>query len=127
MFMLRSFMLSNGLQWQVKSYIDCHSTNVIYFLSCNLCKGEKTYIGKTVGKPIKGFKGRMNQHISESSDGNSSCRFPQHIYECGIKNGNFEETYFKIFIMLSLKSPDRLEVLESTFHKRGYAVLNRIN
>ena len=37
---------------------------------------HETYIGKTVGDPVNGFKTRMNNHISESRKGISSCNSP---------------------------------------------------
>ena len=36
-----------------------------------MCKKKKTYIGKTVGDNIVGFKSGMNQHISDSRTGDS--------------------------------------------------------
>ena len=34
-----------------------------------MCKKKETYIEKTVGDNIVGFKSRMNQHISENRTG----------------------------------------------------------
>ena len=50
-----------------------------------MCK-LKTSIGKSIGDANIGFKKRMNNHISRI--GFSSCWFPRHVYQCGIKNGN---------------------------------------
>ena len=47
-----------------------------------MCNYE-TYIGKTVGNNVTGFKGRVNKHISESKTGVSTCKFPRHVYSCG--------------------------------------------
>ena len=30
-----NFITSNGYNWKIRCYINCHSTNVLYFLSCN--------------------------------------------------------------------------------------------
>ena len=47
----------------------------------------ETYIGKTVGDHIHGFKTRMNNHITESRSGVSSCKLPIHVFNC-IKRNN---------------------------------------
>ena len=121
-----NFKLANGQTWEVKSHITCHSCNVIYFLKCNICKKE-SYIGKTKGdyKHGRGFKVRMNQHISESKTGRSSCKFPIHVYNCGTKNYNLNEPFFEIYIMTSMNDDKRLESLETSFHKRGFDTLNK--
>ena len=79
------FQLANKKIWKIKSHINCHSRNVIYHLKCKFCMHE-TYIGKTVGDPVNGFKTRMNNHISESRKGISSCQFPIHIFNCSKQN-----------------------------------------
>ena len=38
----------NGYNWKIRCHINCHSTNVLYFLSCNSCNGDTTNTGKTV-------------------------------------------------------------------------------
>ena len=43
-----SFITSNGYNWKITCHINCHSTNVLYFLSCNSSNGNTTYTGKTV-------------------------------------------------------------------------------
>ena len=43
-----SFITSNGYNWKIRCHINCHSTNVLYFLSCNSSNGNTTYTGKTV-------------------------------------------------------------------------------
>ena len=85
----------------------------------------QTYIGKTVGNHIHGFKTRMNNHITESRSGVSTCKFPIHVFNC-IKRNNrqLEEPFFYIYVMLSLKSNSCLESLETLFQKRGYDTLN---
>ena len=41
----------------------------------------ETYIGKTIGDHIHGFKIRMN-NITESRRGVSTCKFPTHVFNC---------------------------------------------
>ena len=80
-----SFIMSNEMRWELQSHVTCRSTNIIYYLKCNMWKKKETYIGKTVGDNIVGFKSRMNQHISDSRTGVSTCKFPIHVYKCGLK------------------------------------------
>ena len=49
----------------------------------------ETYIGKTIGDHIHGFKVRTNNHITESRSGVSTCQFPIHIFNC-IKRNNIQ-------------------------------------
>ena len=39
-----SFKTSNGYNWKIRWHINCncHSTNILYFLSCNYCNGNTT-------------------------------------------------------------------------------------
>ena len=60
--------------------------NVIYYLKCNMCGHKETYIGKTVGDNVVGFKSRINQHISDCRTGISTCKFPIHVYHYAMKN-----------------------------------------
>ena len=66
----------------------------------------------------------MNQHISECRDGISTCHFPRHVYECGIKHNNLTEPFFEINIMMSLKDPQKLEFYEKYLQQKGYDTLN---
>ena len=73
----------------------------------------------------RGFKVRMNQHICGCRNGNSLCKFPQHVFKCGTEKGNLIEPYFKINIMIKLNSPDMLISYEDYYHKNKYDILNR--
>ena len=84
-------------------------------------KKRETYIGKTVGDNIVGFKSRMNQHISDSWMGVSTCKFP--IHKCGLKHKNLIEPSSEINVMMKLKSSNQLETYENYFHKKGYDAL----
>ena len=118
-----NFKLSNGKVWEIRCHITCRSNNVIYFLKCKFC-GYTTYIGKTEGDIVKGFKVRMNTHIYESKIGTSSCKFPRHVHQCMKQVNNPQEPYFEIYIMLQLKSPELLETYERAFHNRNYDIMN---
>ena len=64
------FITSNGYNWKIRCHINCHSTNVLYFSSCNSCNGNTTYTGKTVN-----FRHRMNNHITACCYGISPNKF----------------------------------------------------
>ena len=53
--------MPNGQVREIRREIDCHSVNVIYYLKCKMCNEKETYIGKTKGDNMKGFKVRINQ------------------------------------------------------------------
>ena len=50
-----------------------------------MCKKKKTYIVKTVRDNIVGLKSRMNQYISDSRTGVSTCKFPIHVHKYVLK------------------------------------------
>ena len=89
-----------------------------------LCKKKETYIGKTVGDNIVRFKSRMNQHISDSRTGVSTCKFPVHVYKCGLKNKSLNEPFFEINVMIKRKRSNQLETYENYFHKKVHDTLN---
>ena len=76
----------------------------------------ETNIVKTICNHIHGFK-TMNNHITESRSGVSMCKFPIHVFNC-IKRSNrqLEESFFYIYVMLSLNCDSFLESL----HLRHY-------
>ena len=45
-----------------------------------MCGHKETYIGKTVGDNVVGFKSRINQHINVCITRISTCKFPIHVY-----------------------------------------------
>lgn len=114
-----SFITSKGTSWSIRSHVTCKSKNVVYFLSCNLCKGRTTYIGQTTN-----LRQRMNNHISESRTGISPCIFPKHVFDCGAKNKNLKEPFFKITAFMQLKDPRQLLSHEEKLIKAGHATLN---
>ena len=114
-----SFTTPNNSTWELKSSITCQSKNVVYFLSCNVCNNEMSYIGQT-----KNLRNRMNNHISESRTGISTCSFPKHVHECGKRHNKLKETFFKIFVFLALNDPSALSYQEEKLFKGGHALLN---
>ena len=106
--------MPNGQVWEIRREIDCHSVNVIYYLKCKMCNE------KEIGDNRKGFKVRINQHISDRKTGVLTCKFPRHVYDCGINNNCLEEPFFSLNVMLRLNKSDRLETIEKHFHLNGY-------
>ena len=94
------------------------------YLKCKICNEKEAYIGKTIGDNARGFKVRINQHISDCKRGVSTYKFPRHVYDCGIKNNYLEEPFFSLNIMLRLNKSDRLETIQKNFHLKGYDTTN---
>ena len=115
----KSFVASNKKEWEIRTNIKCSSKNVIYYLSCNGCNGQTTYIGKTVD-----FRLRMNNHISSCRLGTSSNKFDNHVFKC-FGHDELIEPYFKIFAMLKLSDEAALLSYESYLHHHGYDTLNQ--
>ena len=59
-----------------------------------MCKKKETFIGKSVGDNIVGFKSRMNQYISDGRAGDSTCKFSIHVYKCGLNKQTLKRTFF---------------------------------
>ena len=118
------FTMLNGQDLEIRSEIDCHSVDAIYYLKCKMCNEKETYIGKTKRDNTKPFKVKINQHISDCETGDSTCKFPHQVYDCGIKNNCLEEPFVSLNIMLRLNKSDRLETIEKHFHLKGYDLMN---
>ena len=91
-----------------------------------MCDHKETYIGKTVGNNVVGFKSRINKHINDCRTGTSTCKFPIHVYHCTMKNKYLKEPYFQLNIMMKLKDSWLLEFYENHFHKKGCDTTNCI-
>ena len=116
--------MSNGQVLEILRQIDRQSVNFIYHLKCKMCSEKERYIWKTTGHNAKGFKVKINQHISNCKRGDSTCKFPRHVYDFSIKNYCLEEPFFDLNIMLRLNKSDRLETIEKHFHLKGYDTMN---
>ena len=66
---INKFIMSNDQILEIRSEIDCHSVNDIYYLKCKMCNEKETYIEKTLGHNTKGFKVTTNQHIFDCETG----------------------------------------------------------
>ena len=120
-----SFRCSNGKVWEIKSRIDCHSENVLYYLKCLWCpdpEDPETYTGKT-----NVIRDRMNNHISSCRNGNSTDIFDKHVYACRKRHGpkGDIEPFFHIYAFYTIKNVDALETHERNLHKQGLDTMNR--
>ena len=117
-----SFTTSNGIEWEIKSHINCNTKNVLYFLTCAKCKGvrKETKTGKT----FTTLRARMNTHRSHCRTGRTSDVFDRHVHECMKLNNDFSEPLFEIWAFMKLSKHDKLIAYEQEFHKRKYATIN---
>ena len=119
--------MSNGQVCVIRREVECHSFSVIYSLECKMRNEKETYIEKTIEDTTKGLKVRISQHVSDCKAGISACKFPRHVYDCGIKNNCLQEPFFSLNIMLQLNKSDKLETIEEHFHLKGYDTMNKQN
>ena len=68
---------NSGVNFKIKTNMDCTTRNVIYSLFCNLCK--QSYIGETVN-----LRSRVNAHRNNSKTvDNAVMQVSKHICNCG--------------------------------------------
>ena len=94
------------------------------YLKCKICNEKEAYIGKTIGDNARGFKVRINQHISDCKTEVSKCKFPHHVCDRGINNNCLEEPFFSLNMMLQINKSDRLETIQKNFHLKSYDRMN---
>ena len=117
-----SFMTSNGYNWKIRCHINCHSINVLYFLSCNSCDGNTTNTGKTVN-----FRHRKNNHITACCYGTSTNKFDNHIFKCSSKNESVvKEPYSKVYAFLIVNNENKLLCSEFYLHEMGFDTMNEL-
>ena len=98
----------------------CHSTNVLYVLSCNSCNGNITYTGKTVN-----FRHRTNNHMTACRHGIPTDKFDNHVFKCSNKDKHIaKEPYFKVYAFMIVNNKIRLLRYESYLHKMGFDTIN---
>ena len=112
--------MSNGSNWKVKCFANCHSLNVLYYLTCWFCK-TATYIGKT-----NNFRQRTNNHISNCRTGNSTDQFDNHVYSCWKKKSDVlpPEPFFIANILMVCNDYHKLLSHESALHAKGLDTMN---
>ena len=107
---------NNGVIWRINSHITCHSRFVLYFLTCLGCNQESK-VGKT-----NHMRPRINNHISEAKNGNTTDIFDKHVFAC--KKDHIEPV-FKLNVLMEVDNYDKLLVYEDYFHKQGFDTMNR--
>ena len=65
---------------------------------------------------------RINYHISEAKNGNTTDIFDKHVFSC--KKDHIEPV-FKLNVLMEVDNYDKLLVYEDYFHKQGFDTLNR--
>ena len=111
-----SFITSNGYNWKVRCDINCHSINVLSFLSCNSCDGNTTYTGKTVN-----FRHSKNNHKTACRCGIPTNKFDNHVFKWSKRNERVaKKPYFKVYAFMTVKNENQLLFYESYLHKMGF-------
>ena len=121
----KSFLCSDGTEWFIKSHIDCHSINLLYFLKCLWCpdpSDPETYTGKTVDTRL-----RMNNHMTGCRYGGSDDQFDNHVFECRQKHGTSGdiEPYFHMYAFYTIKNAEFLGTHEKHLHNKGLDTMNK--
>ena len=103
-----SFETADGVISNIKSHINCNSTNVIYYLKCNMFDGNTTYIGITKTK----LRIRTNNHITCCCNGSGSNIFDNHVFRCGTQNNCLKPPYFQVYAFMKLSSEQKIITYE---------------
>ena len=67
---------------------------------------------------------RMNNHISDSSTGNSTDRFDIHVYNCRKKHNYTKEPFFQIYAFMTVPHESMLISYEKYLHNKGFDTMN---
>ena len=113
-----SFVCSNGFRWDIKCRITCQSKFTLYYLVCNMCN-IVTYTGRTID-----LRDRTNNHIDCCRHGKGTDKFDLHAYECGIKNDNLREPFFKMYAFMTFNSESKLNLYERMLHNKKLDTMN---
>ena len=116
-----SFETAKGTIWTIKSHITCNSSNVLYYLKCNMCKGKTTYTGKTKTN----LRIRMNNHITSCRSGNGTNMFDGHVFKCGKLNKCLKAPYFQIYAFMKVSTEEKLLTYERYLHRMGFDTMNK--
>ena len=116
-----SFICSNGERWEIKCHINCNSKKVLYYQVCNFCQGTPV---TNTGKTKTSLRTRTNNHISCCRSGKGSNLFDNHVYECGIRNGNLSPPFFKLYAFMRVSKEESLLTYERYLHRRGFDTIN---
>ena len=114
-----SFKTANEFNWEIRCHIGCNSTNVIYYLVCNMCN-VMSYTGKT-----NNLRSRTNNHISSCRNGSGTNVFDNHVYQCGLRNNCLQAPYFKLFAFIRVSDESKLLSTEQWLHSKHFDTFNR--
>ena len=112
----KSFVTSNGTNWQIKRHITCNSNNVIYFLKCSFCMHE-TKLGKA-----EDLRERHNNHRLGCRGGKGTDIFDNHVYNCARSKGlaGVTEPNYLMYIMMECSDYNKLLSIERKLHLAGH-------
>ena len=91
----------------------CHTTNVVYQISCQLCERENRrsiYIGETK----RSVRQRFNEHLRDARHKAEDTPLGDHMTACH-RNSPVDEETFKISILRRCEDGPNRKVAESTF------------
>ena len=114
----KTFTCANGQKWDIRSNITCSSKCCIYYLVCNMCK-ITTYTGRT-----NNLRLRTNNHIDCCRHGKGTDLFDLHVYECGVKNNNLKEPFFKLYVFMTVNQESKLVLYERMMHRKKLDTMN---
>ena len=98
----------NEKKFKINFHFDCNSANVIYLLTCNICK--KQYVGSTITK----FRSRFNQYksninlYSQGKRGFMQEKLIEHFFTNG-HNGSHKDLKVQIIDFCDPNDPERRE------------------
>ena len=78
-----------------------------------------SYTGRT-----NNLRLRTNNHIDCCRHGKGTDLFDIHVYNCGIKNGNLKEPFFKLYVFMTVNYESKLVLYERMLHKRKLDTMN---
>ena len=113
-----SFVCSNGERWEVRCRVTCQSKFTLYYLKCNMCN-YATYTGRKVD-----LRERTNNHITCCRHSNGTDKFDLHVYNCGIRNRNLREPFFKMYVFMTVNCEQKLMLYERMLHRKKLDTMN---
>ena len=79
-----------------------------------MCDHKETYMVKSVGENVVGFKSRFNQEISDCRTDITTWKFSIHVHRGATNIECLKEPYFQLNIMMKVKDSRQLEYYKTT-------------
>ena len=97
----------------------CHSKNVVYMITCNLCTNQPSYIGETKRCVRLWF----NEHVRDAKNKTKNTPFGEHFTKCHSES-KIDHSTFTISILQVCKDMAELKIAESIEIRNHKPVLN---